>query len=293
MKRVVLIAIGLSALIAASGCSVSKRSLKDAEQRISALLEKGVPDSSLSRAKVFLYQAKDAKGRGDRGIARAAADSMSIHIAKAEEKFTADMERLKPYIADMRAKFQRTGQQLSGLHKHRLDSLAAKVDSLTAMNWLIAAEAEANNLDTILPRLLFDQKRADELRSRITGSWVCTNKITHEVDKTVNGVEKKTFTYHPDGSGTLVETKQGKTSPFLKEDWEFRSWGNWDLYGDTVYLFVNRFAAVRQQFEEFHQQDGKTTWEKKNHPTYDSTITDHSQDRWISFGDLKTDFVHQ
>jgi hypothetical protein len=218
---------------------------------------------------------------------------MYILIAKAEDKYSSDMERLKPYIASMRAKFQKTGEKLSGLHKARLDSLTSIVDSLTAQNWLIGAEAEANKLDTLLPRLLFDQKRADELRRRVTGSWVCTNKITHEVDKTVNAVEKKIFTFNTDGSGNLVENKQGKSSPFLKEDWEFRSWGTWDLFGDTVYIFVNRFASVRQNFEEFHQNDGKIVWEKKAHPVYDSTITDHSQDRWISFADLKSDFVRQ
>jgi len=293
MKKVFHIVLGLSALMFLWGCSVSTRELNDAEKRIQTLQQRGVPDSSLSRAKVFLYQAKDAKMRGNAGLSRVSADSMRILIAKAEEHYTKDMERLKPYLAALRGKFQKARAELSGMHLARLDSLIRIVDSLTAMNWLIAAEAEANKLDTLLPLLQFNQRRADELRGRITGSWVCINKTTHDKDKTVNAVEKKIFTFNPDGKGTLVESKQGKSSPFLKEDWEFRSWGTWDLFGDTVYLRVDRFASVRQIFEEYHQKDGKVTWEKKVHPTYDSTITDHSQDRWISFADLQADFTHQ
>jgi hypothetical protein len=293
MKRFVAVALCLSALMILASCSVSERSLKNAEKRINTLLQRGVPDSSLSRAKVFLYQARDAVQRENHGLARSSADSMRVLIAQAEEKYARDMERLKPYLANLRAKAQQTRNEISGLHAKRLDSLLRRVDSLTQINWLIAAEAEANKVDSLLPRFKFEQQRADELRTRVTGSWVCSNKITHDVDKTVNAVEKKIFTFNPDGKATLVENKQGKSSPFLKEDWEFRSWGTWDLYGDTVCMFVNRFACTRQNFEEYHNNNGKITWDKKVDPTYDSTITDHSQDRWISYTDLTTDFKHE
>jgi hypothetical protein len=36
---------------------------------------------------------------------------------------------------------------------------------------------------------------------------------------------------------------------------------------------------------------GKKVWELKKEPTYDSAITDGSQDRWIPFSDLQRDFV--
>ncbi|MBD3391115.1 MAG: hypothetical protein GF418_03580 [Chitinivibrionales bacterium] len=272
---------------------MSRRTLEDAEKRIAALKERGVPDSSLSRAKVFLYQARDAKQRGNMGLARASADSMRILIAKAEDDYAKAMERLKPYLASMRGKFQKVRADLSGLHQARLDSMMNIIDSLTAMSWLIAAEAQANVLDSMLPRLEFDQNRAEELRSRLPGTWVCTQKTTHAEDKSVNAVEKKVFSFDRDGKAKLVENKKGKSSPFLKEDWEFRSWGTWDLLGDTIHLFIERFACTRQQFEEYHKKNGKVWWEKKLHPTYDSTITDGSQDRWITFADLKKDFVRR
>jgi hypothetical protein len=45
-------------------------------------------------------------------------------------------------------------------------------------------------------------------------------------------------------------------------------------------------------FERMFILDGgkKKEWRKEPKPTYDSTITDGSQDRFISFADLKEDF---
>ena len=63
----------------------------------------------------------------------------------------------------------------------------------------------------------------------------------------VKALEKKIFTFNKDGSAKFVESKKGQSSPALKEDWEFNSWGRWELIGDTVYLSVNRFKAVRQE----------------------------------------------
>ncbi len=294
MKKALCITLCLSALMALLvGCGVSKRALEDAHRRVASLQEKGVPDSSLSRAKVFLYQARDAKQRGNRGLARASADSMRILIAKAEEQYTKDMERLKPYLATVRGKFQKARADLTGMHQARLDSMVKIIDSLVTMNWLLAAEAEANKLDTLLPQIQFDEQRAAENRKRVLGSWACVQVTKHDEDKSVFAEERKVFTFGGDGKGSLVWNKKGKSSPFFKEDWEFRHWGNWDLMGDTIFLFVDRLACVRQQFEEFHQKDGKEWWEKKVHPTYDSTITDGSQDRWITYTDLARDFTHR
>jgi hypothetical protein len=294
MKKFLLVVLSLSALMPLLwGCGVSNRALNDAEKRINALRERGVPDSSLSRAKVFLYQAKDAKERGNRGLARSSADSMLVLIAKAEDQYAKDMERLKPYVDNLLSKFQKARSEFTGLHLARLDSMIHIVDSLAEMNWLLAAEAQANHLDTLLGRFKFDQQRAEELRGRVPGTWVCTNVTKHNEDKSVHAVEKKIFSFSRDGKGKFIERKKGKSSPFFKEDWEFQSWGNWDLLGDTIYLFVDRFASVKQNFEEYHKKDGKTWWEKKVHPTYDSTITDGSQDRYITFADLRQDFKKQ
>ena len=56
MKKFIILSFCFIVFLVIAGCGVSKRALNDAEKRIEALKSKGVPDSSLSRAKVFLYQ---------------------------------------------------------------------------------------------------------------------------------------------------------------------------------------------------------------------------------------------
>jgi hypothetical protein len=55
---------------------------------------------------------------------------------------------------------------------------------------------------------------------------------------------------------------------------------------------VDRFASVRQNFESL-KDEKKNIWEMKKEPTYDSVITDHSQDRWVPFEEMKQDFKQE
>ncbi len=273
-----------------AGCGVSEKTLNDAQVRIEALQEKGMPDSSLSSARVLLYQARDARERGNRGLAVASTDSMLLLIAQAEEQYTQTMERLKPRIDSLRSVLEEEREGFSGLHRQRFDSTLAAIDSLMAINWLIQAEQTAEDLQERIPRLKSDEKRAREIAPKIRGRWVYSDVIKKESDKTINAVEKKIFTFGPSDSGTYLESKKGKTDQFLKQDWEFRSYGHYGLLGDTIHLFVDRFAIAREIFEELHKRGDKMVWEKKIGETYDSVITDGSQDRYITYQDLIADF---
>jgi hypothetical protein len=70
-----------------------------------------------------------------------------------------------------------------------------------------------------------------------------------------------------------VESKEGQSGTYLKEDWEFQSSGTYDFKGDTIMLSITRFASVRQDFERIHMKDGNAVWVKEPQPRYDSTIT--------------------
>lgn len=273
-----------------TGCGVSEKALNDAEVRIEALQEKGMPDSSLSAVRVLLYQARDARERGNRGLAVASTDSMLLLIAQAEEQYTQTMERLKPRVDSLRSVLEEESEDFSGLHRRRFDSTLAVIDSLMAINWLIQAEQTAEDLQERIPRLKSDEKRAREIAPKIRGRWVYSDVIKKDSDKSIHAIEKKIFTFGPSDSGTYLESKKGKTDQFLKQDWEFRSYGNYGLIGDTIHLFVDRFAIVRENFEELHKREGKMLWEKKVGETYDSLITDGSQDRYITYQDLVDDF---
>ncbi len=290
MKKLVGLSFCFIIVITICGCGVSKKTLEDAEKRIEALRVKGVPDSSLSKAKVFLYQAKDAKQRGNRGLAHKAASEMRILIAQGEEQYEKDMERLKPWIQNQRTIINKEIESITGFNRKHADSLIAIIDSFINIRWLLQAEAKTKEFLEYLPQLKSDEEKGKELRIEVVGTWECVTKSKHREDPTVNAVEKKIFHFYNDGKAKLVENKKGKSTPYFKEDWEFDSFGTFDLKGDTIMLLINRFKAVRQNFWDLKEEDGRKKWVMNKQPSYDSTITDGSQDRFIIYNDLTRDF---
>jgi hypothetical protein len=295
MKKAFFIMVSaLSVIALVGGCSVSQRSLDDAQRRIDALKAKGVPDSSLSTALVYLYQAKDANQRGNKGLAHLSADSMRILIAQAEALYSENLIKLRPTVDSLIFVINKAKSELTGLQVKKLDSAMKVIESFSQKNWIYQVEAISKAVVAdMLPQLKFNEARARELRGRIPGEWVCTNKTKNDENKAINSVEKKVFTFNKDGTANLVETKKGQSSQVLKEDYEFDSHGTYDFLGDTVMIFIKRFAAVKQNFENQVDKNGKKVWELKKEPTYDSIITDGSQDRWIPFTEMQTDFVQE
>jgi len=293
MKKAVLsVLLSLGIMMFIGACSVSQRTLDDAQKRVDVLKEKGVPDSSLSTALVYIFQAKDANQRGNKGLARLSADSMQILIAQAEAAYSDNLVKMKPEIDSLVIIMTQAKAKLTGLQAKKVDSAMKIIDSFNQKNWIYQVETNAKAaVKDLLPQLKFNEDRARELRDRLPGEWVCTNKTKSDENKAINAVEKKIFSYTRDGKCKLVETKKGQSSQVLKEDWEFDSYGTYDLLGDTVFMFINRFVCAKQNFDNLSTKDGKKTWTLKKEPTYDSAITDGSQDRWIPYTDLQKDFV--
>jgi hypothetical protein len=179
---------------------------------------------------------------------------------------------------------------LSGLQAKKIDSLMVPVDSLLNLKWILSAHTLIKDIEVRLPSLEADQVKSDNLKNTIPGDWICENITKSTEFKEIHAVEKKIFSLSRDGKAKLVENKKGQSGQYLKEDYEFISWGTYDLLGDTLCLFIDRFAAVRQNFEKLYVENGKKVWKKEPQPTYDSSITDGSQNRFITFSDLKEDF---
>lgn len=296
MKVQLLKLIGLTALIGIVSCSVNQETFTDAAARMDKLKTSGVMDSTLSTAKVLLYQGQDALKRNNMDVAVKSAKKLKRELAEIEATFKDNSDRLMPVIDSLRSVIRATRSGLSGLQLKKLDSLMVPVDSFLEKKWILEAYSKAKEVGARIPEFNKDEARAKELREIIPGEWVCTNLTKNSEQKDINAVEKKIFTFNKDGKVLLDENKKGKSGPYLKEDWAFKSWGTWDLHGDTVHLFINRFASLRQNFERMYiEPDGKggkkKIWKSEPQATYDSTITDGSQDRYIAFEDLKGDFV--
>lgn len=284
--------LGVTVLLSIVACGVNEKTFITAEKKIADLKAQGVMDSSLSTVKVYLYQAKDAQERGNTGVAKKATKQMKRELASVEATFKEAVTRLMPKIDSLRSVIRATKSGLTGLQAKKIDSMMVPVDSLLNIKWYLSAYTKAQEIGNMIPQFNKDEERAKELKSIVPGEWVCTNITKSKEVKGVHAVEKKIFTFNRDGSVLLNENKKGQSGPFLKEDWEFKSWGKYDMDGDTIRLFINRFASIRQNFQRLYLENGgkKKVWKSEPQPTYDSLITDGSQDRYITFTDLKGDF---
>jgi hypothetical protein len=293
MKKLIFLGPLALSVILLGGCSVSQRSIDDAQRRINELKAKGVPDSSLSDAVKYLYGASYAKEKDEKTMARKSMDSARILIAQAEALYSENSVRMKPYTDSLVAVLSKARGEFTGLQLKKLDSAMAVIDSFSRKTWIYQIEDNCKKAVDFLPVLRFNEARAKELKERLPGEWVCTNVTKSEADKEVNAVEKKVFSFFKDGKVKLVENKKGQSAKNLREDWEFQSYGTWDCLGDTIEIFVDRFACVRQNFQTLLEKDGKKTWENKPEKTYDSLITDHSQDRWVPYTEMTQDFKQE
>ncbi len=290
-KRSLLRLLSLTAIVSMVACTVSDKTLENGQQRIDALKAIGMPDSLLAQAKIYLCQAKDEKKRNNNSVSVKAADSLEIVLKQLESSYKSDLTNLSSQIESMRSQVNEIRSQVTGLQAARIDSMMHVVDSFVNIKWYPDALTKIKIVVTALPQIKLDEQKAAEIKGKVAGTWTCTNTTKHSEDKTVNAVEKKIFIFNKDGTCKLIENKKGKSGPFLKEDYEFISYGKYAFKGDTVYLSISRFTAVRQNFERLFIDGKNRTWKKDIQPTYDSTINDKSQDRYVAYKDLVSDFV--
>jgi hypothetical protein len=58
--------------------------------------------------------------------------------------------------------------------------------------------------------------------------------------------------------------------------------------GDTIVMFIQREKCAEQVFTQLNVKTNK--WDRNQKPTYDTTITNHSKDKFITWGDLTLEF---
>jgi len=278
------------ALVAGCGGGVNEKTLDDAQSRVDQLKAKGVPVEKVTEARVFLDEAKRALEKKNNSAAKKAADSMKVYLEKAEAFYQQEVATLGPKIDAAKGAAIKAKGELSSYQARKIDSIAGVIDSFKKMDWLLQANNKAQELAALIPFLKEDEAKSARIKKLVPGEWVFTEKAKSVEHPQVNAVTTKIFRFGGDGKIHLTEKKFGQSGPYLKEDWLFESWGTYGYKGDTVMLAINRFAAVRQMFKRIHKVDGKEIWKDEPGPTYDSAITDGSQDRYVTYDDLKLDF---
>jgi len=275
-------------LIAGCGSPVNEEILNKEQSRLDLLKSKGVPDNQMSFARVHLYSAREHVGKNNKALARKSLDSARVHLEKAEAFYNQEVATLGPKIDAAKSGADAAKASLTGFQVRKIDSLVRVVDSFKRMDWLLQSNNIAQELTALLPSLRDDEQKATRLKRQVPGEWVFEDRAKSVEHKEVNALTRKVFRFGPGNRVFLTESKKGQSGPAFKEDWEFNSWGTYDFKGDTIMLMINRFQALRQMFERYHGGEGK--WVKEPGPTYDSAITDGSQDRSITWADLTEDF---
>lgn len=283
--------ISLGMLLIVISCGVSEKKIANCEKKLEELQIIGVPDTLLSKARVLLYQAKDSQTRGNFGIAKQAYKDLKKELNFLEGSYKENTNQIRAKIDSLLSVVRTARSNLSGLQLKKLDSIMVPVDTFLNKKWYLHAYDKLKNIGELVPKFYEKEKMAKELKNIIPGEWAFTQH-TKGKESNINLLEKKLFTFGRDGKVIFVESKEGQSGPYLKENAEYKSIGTYDIYGDTICLFVTRFIAVKQNFKKLYIENGgkKKVWKDENYPSYDSTITDGSQDRYIAFADLKEDF---
>jgi hypothetical protein len=275
----------LLSLIAGFGVTCGKKG-PSMEERLKDLQAKGVPDSVLTDVKMHLYNSVNLAKIGQGVKAGLYKDSLKTGLAKVEAWYAKAMVDNKTFIEAQKKIITEQKSKLTGIALEDCDSMLKVADSFASMNWLIQARQKIEKINEFMPILLKNQERAAEIRPKLVGTWKDVHILRPPEDEegaNYKAVETSVFTFAKDGNFNSLEEKHGQTTPFLKEDWKFLSWGTYDLLGDTIYLFVNREKCEQQIFTQLNVKTNK--WDKKQQPTYDSTITNHKKDKFIVFDD--------
>jgi ribosomal protein S12 len=280
------------ALIAGCGGGANEKVIDDAQKRIEALKSKGVPLDKLTEARVFLDEAKTAREKKNNSAAKKAIDSSLSYLVKAEAFYQQEVANLGPKIDANKSAAIKAKEELSGYQVKKVDSIVGVVDSLRRIDWLLQSYNVSQELVKLVPFLKEDENKVRKIMNKIPGEWVYTEKAKSVEFPIVNAVMTRSFKFGDLKSRSvyLQEKKVGYSGGYLHEDWEFQSWGKYDFRGDTVMLEINRFKIAKQMFKRLHKIDGKDVWTEEPQPTYDSAITDGSQDRSITYEDLTVDF---
>jgi hypothetical protein len=292
MKRLTfkaLSAVSLSALLALNlQCGgMNKKKLTEVENRIKALTARGVPDSIIVDTKLYIANYNTAKKLYKSNDAAKYADSIVIGIEKAEKWYTDFIAANKANVLNSVTAFNAEKTKLSGMQLKAADSMGAIIDSLIKGELIVDAQLKVKDALAKLPAIMKDQQNASKIKPLIIGSWKDIHKVVDQ-ENSQNFTETTVYTFKSDGAFEGSEARKGQSTPFMKEDWEFLSWGTFDLKGDTISLFVTREKCNRQVYSHLDQKTNK--WIEKPNSPYDSTITNHGKDKYIPYEYFKENF---
>ena len=283
MKKVLFLAAALTIFTMITGCG-SKVSVEEGKAKIAELAAKGVPDRQMSTLKMYLFQMETAKKTGNSSVFRTYQDSLTTALRAFDAEMSELLEKSGPFMDSLRRACTEKMAGLKGLHLKEAEKGAVVVDSLMKTNQVLWARDRLESFSLDVDTLIMKQQLADSLRPRFVGRWITESE---SADRRFKLVERNEIHMRADGTLFIMEGKKGDTSEDSKEDWEFHTFGTWDLLGDVAHHFITREKRVRQTVQ-WRDQSGK--WNTKREAPYDSTVAKGSKDRFAGWEGLNKDY---
>jgi len=283
MKKVFFMAVAVLTIFAMTGCG-NKVSIEEGKAKIAELSQKGVPERTMSTFKMYLFQMETAKKTGNSSLFRTYQDSLTTALRAFESEMSALLESSGPFMDSLRQACTEKMAGLKGLHLKEAEKGAVVVDSLMKTNQVLWARDRLESFALDLDTLVMQQKLADSLRPQFVGRWITESE---SADRRFKIVERTEIHMRNDGTLFIMEGKKGDTSEDSKEDWEFHTFGTWDLLGDVAHHHITREKRVRQTVQ-WRDQSGK--WNTKREAPYDSTVAKGSKDRFAAWEGLNKDY---
>ena len=119
----------------------------------------------------------------------------------------------------------------------------------------------------------------------MVGNWIDAHILQAE-DQPYKAKSIKTFSFGKDGKFESSEELVGQTTPYMKEDWKFISWGTYDF---KVILSSCPLTEKMPQTDLYSALGKGKQMEKDVKPTYDSTFSEPKIES-ITYKTLKEEF---
>jgi hypothetical protein len=284
--KTVLVFAGCMAFCAGCGKNLDTV-LVEIGQQVDSLKAAGAPDTLLTEIKVLHYKAKNNVQRGNGREAQKQVAQMQEFIGKIKSQFAVTATSSKKSIDSLAAQFRTEAAAMTGDRVKVINRVLHEADSLLKANLMLKANSLLKEFAVSVPQLQENEKQAQLIAPKVIGAW---RRLTEEKDKKIGSDYKKTEEYEiaRDNKFVITETMKGNQDETVYYDYQFISYGDYSLNGDTINMWVKRMKGYNKNKILVNEKTDE--WKSVGQPGFDSLVTDGSQDRFATYGELKQHF---
>lgn len=279
------------------GCGgISMEDIKEAQTKVAELEKQGLPDSLISKAKFALNDAESAKQKGQNKLLKSRYSEAIEIIENAEKAMSTAQSDLKPALELEYSNFSNVTKELTGLHKEAAEKELAGFKKMIDDGKLYQANGKLKKLKKEFESLQKQEETASEIRKKLNGTWAFLDTAKNVEYPEINAIEKKYFKFLKNGKCSFQHIKNGQDAPNQKVFFNFKTYGDLELKGDTIHIRADRWVRTKEQIFVKDINDPGASWKLQGEGKPEDisiakgTLKKGEQDLWIGFETLKLDY---